>query len=430
MKHARILVAGLAAASVIGTTAVAGNAAAQAPAPLPTAAVAIGDSFISGEGAGAYVAVPDVNGVPQGFPGWSAPNSNPFFCHRSANASINAAALPGINARFNLACSGGQPVDLATDSAARPSGRNVDAQLDQLRAVAQTHDIDVVLVGLGSNNSSFTFGSIAADCAGRFVADGFIGWWEFWVPLINWLTGATSPETPCTQADLATPQELAAAQAETTAALRQLVQVLDEVDADGQHRIVLQDYTNPLPTDYLSQFRTEDGRDDTRDKFRELVRERYAAGCPAHRASLGPAHQFSQGLGTLVQGAHATLRAEFPTEDVVYLNVQRAFDGARLCETSASPNGALATPIRLMDRNSSGTPTGVHLTNINGFDKLDISRVQGVCSSYFQTCQESWHPNAAGHAVLGQCLAAAAVAVNDDRIDCVRNPVTGAITAS
>jgi hypothetical protein len=96
----------------------------------------------------------------------------------------------------------------------------------------------------------------------------------------------------------------------------------------------------------------------------------------------------------------------------------------------SSPSGALATPIRLMDAQRNGTPTGVHLTNINGFDKLDIARVQGVCSDYFQTCQESWHPNAAGHAVLGQCLAAAAAAVGDDRIDCVRNPATGVVTAS
>src|SRR5690606_17843470 len=149
----------------------------------------------------------------------------------------------------------------------------VEAQIDQLRAVAQTHDIDLVLVGLGSNNSSFTFGSVAADCAGRFVADGYIGWWEFWVPIINWITGASSPESPCTANDLASAQELAAAQAETTAALRTVVQVLDEIDADGQHRIVLQDYTNPLPPDFSNKFYKEDGRADTRDKFRDLVRE-------------------------------------------------------------------------------------------------------------------------------------------------------------
>lgn len=403
--------------------------AVPAVAVLPTAAVAMGDSFISGEGAGSYLPVTDVNGVAQGFPGWGAANNNAFFCHRSANASLLVAPLSGIDARFNLACSGGQPQDIANDSVNRPKGRTVEAQIDQLRAVAQNYDIDVVLVGLGSNNSSFTFGDAAAECAGRFVADGYIGWWEFWVPIINWITGASSPQTPCTANDLATPQELASGQAETTAALRTLLTVLDEIDLDGQHRVVFQDYTNPLPFDYDDKFYKEDGRTDTRDKFRDLVRERYAAGCPAHRASLGPAHQFSEGLGSLVQGVHATLRAEFPNDDLVYLNVQHAFDGARLCENAASPAGALATPVRLMDK-AGGIPTGVHLTNINNTDKLDISRIQGVCTDFFQTCQESWHPNAAGHAVLGQCLAAAVVAVNDDRIDCARNPYTGAISAS
>lgn len=390
----------------------------------------MGDSFISGEGAGDYQPVVDVNGVPQGFPGWAAPNNNAFFCHRSANASLLVAPLVGIDARFNLACSGGQPHDFANDSVNRAKGRTVEAQIDQLRTVAQNYDIDVVLVGLGSNNSSFTFGDAAAECAGRFVADGYIGWWEFWVPIINWITGATSPQSPCTANDLATAQELAAAQAETTAALRTLMQVLDEIDADGQHRVVLQDYTNPLPTEYDYKFYSESGRTDTRDKFRDLVRERYAAGCPAHRASLGPAHQFSQGLGSLVQGAHATLRAEFPNDEVVYLNVQHAFDGARLCENAASPTGTLATPVRLMDKTSAGVPTGVHLTSINGTDKLDIARIQGVCTDFFQTCQESWHPNAAGHAVLGQCLAAAVAVTNDDRIDCVRNPYSGVLSAS
>lgn len=401
------------------------------PAPaaaLPTAAVAMGDSFISGEGAGAYQPVVDVNGVAQGFPGWSAPNSNAFFCHRSANASIEVAAL-AVDARMNLACSGGQPHDMANDSIDRASGRTVAAQLDQLRAVATTHDIDVVLIGLGSNNSSFTFGDAAAECAGRFVADGYIGWWEFWVPIINWITGASSPQEPCTTNDLASASELNSAQGETTAALRLVVDTLQEIDADGQHTIVLQDYTNPLPLDYDDKFYKERRRTDTRDKFRHLVRERYAGGCPAHRASLGPAHQFSQGLGNLVEGAHATLSAEYPGVDLRYLNVQRAFDGARLCERSDSPAGALATPVRLMDK-SGGAPTGVHLTSIDGTDKIDIARIQGVCTDWFQTCQESWHPNAAGHAVLGQCLTAAVAAVGDDRIDCVRNPWSGAISTS
>ncbi len=406
-------------------------APAPAPAPpvqLPTAAVAMGDSFISGEGAGTYQAVVDVNGVPQGFPGWSAANSNAYFCHRSANASIEVAALPGISERFNLACSGGQPHDMAGRSIDRASGRTVDAQIEQLRAVAQTHDIDLVLIGLGSNNSSFTFGNAAAECAGRFIADAYIGWWEFWVPLINWITGQTVSQDACTANDLATAGELAAGQNETLDAARQVLLALDEIDADGEHRVVFQDYTNPLPLDYDNKFYKESRRTDTRDKFRDLARERYAAGCPAHRASLGPAHSFSQGLGNLVAGVHASLSSEFPNADLVYLNVQRAFDGARLCETSASPSGALATPVRLQDT-SGGVPTGVPLTSIDNTDKLDIARIQGVCEDWFQTCQETWHPNAGGHAVLGTCLTGAWTG-SDTVVDCVRNPSTGSISTS
>lgn len=386
-------------------------AAAPATAALPTAAVAIGDSFISGEGAGAYTSVVDVNGVAQGFPGWSAPNPNAYFCHRSANASLNKAALSGINARFNLACSGGQPHDIANASNTRTSGRQVAAQLDQLRAVAQTHDIDLVLVGLGSNNSSFTFGDVATLCANRFIADAWTGWWEFWA----YINGPV-PQEPCTDADLASAAEVAAATTETTNALRQLITTLNQVDADGQHRIVFQDYTNPLPTDVYSSFIEQDGREDDRDKFRDLGAERYAAGCPIHRASLPPGHRFSANLGNVVRNSHANLSAEFPGQDLVYLNVQRAFDGARLCENGNSPTGALATPVRVMDG-----PTGTHITSLSGYDKIAIQRMANACVTYFQTCQESWHPNAAGHAVLGQCLAAAATTANRS-IACIRNP--------
>jgi hypothetical protein len=390
----------------------------QATAALPSAAVAIGDSFVSGEGAGAYQPVVDINGVAQGFPGWSAANSNAFFCHRSANASLHRAALPGIAARFNLACSGGQPADVTQASASRAKGRTVAAQLDQLRAVAQSYDIDLVLVGLGSNNSSFTFGDVASECANRFVADAWTGWWEIWA----YINGPVEQD-PCTASDLATAAEFSAATAETVAATRALLSTLDQVDADGQHRVVFQDYTNPLPLDYYSSYHSEDGRSDTRDKFRALGAERYAAGCPAHRASLAAGHIFSTGLGTMVSTVHSAMSAEFPAADLVYLNVQRAFDGARLCERANSPTGTLATPIRLQDG-----PTGTFVTSLSGFDKLDVARVASTCVSYFQTCQESWHPNAAGHGVLGQCLVGAAVTASRS-VRCVRG-ADGTLTVS
>ncbi|GAA1514361.1 GDSL-type esterase/lipase family protein [Dactylosporangium maewongense] len=389
-----------------------------AAAALPTAAVALGDSFISGEGAGSYQPVVDVNGVAQPFPGWSAPNTNAFFCHRSANASLNQAALPGIQARFNLACSGGRPHDIANPSGARDKGRSVAAQLDQLRAVAQTHDIDLVLIGLGSNNSSFTFGDVAEKCANRFIADAWTGWWEFWA----YLNGPVEQE-PCTAADLATAAQVQAATAETIAAARQIIATLDQIDADGQHRVVFQDYTNPLPLDLDQTYWEEDGRQDDRDKFRDLGAERYAAGCPIHRASLAPGHGFSQGLGTIVRTTRDTLAAEFPGDDLVYLDVQHAFDGARLCERSGSPGNALATPIRLQDGAS-----GVFVTSLAGKDKIAIQRIANTCVTYFQTCQESWHPSAAGHAVLGKCLTGAATATART-VTCTRKPDGTIVTA-
>ena len=330
-------------------------------------------------------------------PGWSAANSNPYFCHRSANASIQVAALPGISQRVNLACSGAQPADMATASSARPAGRTVAAQIDQLRAVAQTGDIDLVLLGLGSNNSQFTFGGVAAECAGRFVADGYTGWWEVWIHFINWVTGTELNERACSDADFATGAQVAAATAETTAAVRQVLDVLDEIDADGQHQVVLQDYTNPLPEAYAEQYRTEDGRSDTRDKYRALVDERYAAGCPADIDSPRPGAPVQpEPRQPSCPGAASTLQAERPGASITYLNVQRAFDGARLCESPGSPGNALATPLRVMDG-----PSGVHVQSFAPFDKLDIKRVTDTCSDYYQTCQESWHPNAAGQQVLG-----------------------------
>ncbi len=407
----RSLVAAGAAVTVTAAVvlpAIAAQPAAQ-PAALPTAAVALGDSFISGEGGGGYSAVTDVNGVSQGFPGWSAANDNAYFCHRSPNASLFRATLPDIQDRFNLACSGGQPHDIANASASREKGRTVPAQLDQLRGVAQTHDIDLVLVGLGSNNSSFTFGDAASVCANRFIADAWTGWWEFWAYL-----GGDVPQEPCNISDLATDAELAAATTETTDALRQLLTTLDQVDTDGQHRIVFQDYTNPLPADYAPGYHEEDSRADDRDKFRALGAERYAAGCPAHRASLAAGHLFSQGLGNIVRSTHTTLSAEFPNADLVYLNVQGAFNGARLCEQDGSPDNALATPIRLMDG-----PSGTFVTSLSGYDKIAIQGIANTCVTYFQTCQESWHPNANGYGVLGQCLAGAATTGNR-QVACVR----------
>ncbi|MEW1841163.1 hypothetical protein AB0392_24745 [Nonomuraea angiospora] len=115
---------------------------------------------------------------------------------------------------------------------------------------------------------------------------------------------------------------------------------------------------------------------------------------------------FSQNLGSLVKNAYAALAAERPAADLRVLDVQRAFDGARLCENPDSPAGALATPVRVQDG-----PSGTFITSLS------------------QTCQESWHPNAAGHTVLGQCLTGAFAAAPRAIVTCARN-ADGTLTIS
>lgn len=387
----------------------------QPPAPAkPSAAVAMGDSFVSGEGAGEYDNVFDVIlNQDQSFPGWTAYDREAYFCHRSSNASIQVADLDGIDDRFNIACSGAAPADFANpahirgciDDPGKQCGRNVASQISQLEDIATTHDIELILIGVGSNNSAFTFGGSAGDCAGRFLADGYFDVAAF-VDAIQ--------VDPCTQAGLASASDLANGTAEATMAVLAVIDALEGIDDD--YRIVLQDYTNPLPEQLHSTFNSEGGKTDTANLYRPLVRERYAAGCPIHVASLAPAHWFSGALGTMVDDVRDAVAQVHPDADIVRLNVQDAFDGDRLCEKAGSPNGAMAVPMWLHDDRDLGEP----VTSLTGWGQLEVlSNLLPSCKDHFQTCQEAWHPSAAGHEVLGECLSAAWT-TNTLSVDCNR----------
>ncbi len=379
---------------------VAGTIAATVPATArtakPSAAVAVGDSFISGEGAGNYLPVQDRNGVSEGFPGWGADNSHAYFCHRSANASIEVADLAGIDARFNISCSGGVTRDMVNPSYTRDRGRAVAPQLDQLRAIATTHDIDLVLFGLGANDTGFS--SAAQACIGNFLTDAYTGWWEGWVNIFD---PHSTTRGACSSGDFPSRADINQTTDDLTDALSELVTTLAEIDEDGEHRIVIQNYVNPLPERFASEYRTEDGRDDERDKFRGLARERYAAGCPVHEASLPLAQSMTESLGTMVAEAQHRVLLSHPDADIVFLDVIDAFNGSHLCEQSNSPTTAFHTPVRAL------TTSGVPITSLSGKNKSNLKDMFDACADHFQLCQESLHPNAAGHALLGECLAGA-----------------------
>ena len=170
-----------------------------------------------------------------------------------------------------------------------------------------THDIDLVLVGLGSNNSSFTFGDAASVCANRFIADAWTGWWEFWAYL-----GGDVPQEPCSSSDLATDAEVAAATTETTDALRAAA---DHSGPDRRRRPA-PDRVPGLhePTaDGLRPALPRGGQ--PRRRPRQVPRARRGAvrgrlpGAPREPRGGAPV---LPGPRQIVRSAHTTLSAEFP----------------------------------------------------------------------------------------------------------------------
>jgi lysophospholipase L1-like esterase len=115
----------------------------------PTAAVAMGDSFISGEAAGQYE--PDSNK-----PG--------DYCHRSRRALIHQTAIPGIERTINIACSGAATDNLELGGEARYGEA---PQAEQLRAVARDNDVKLIVLTIGANDIGFANAVLA--CIKSFV---------------------------------------------------------------------------------------------------------------------------------------------------------------------------------------------------------------------------------------------------------------------
>jgi len=137
------------------------------PGPNPTVrvpvAVALGDSFISGQGAGDYVRT----GQP-----WGGSIEDVDYCDRSAYASIHVANLIGIDQTYNVACSGASISDFFQASGARAG---LASQLDQLIAIASSDDeqVELIQIAAGVNNSDFYFGTLLEACISGFIQDGF-----------------------------------------------------------------------------------------------------------------------------------------------------------------------------------------------------------------------------------------------------------------
>ncbi|HEX5495096.1 MAG TPA: GDSL-type esterase/lipase family protein [Mycobacteriales bacterium] len=200
---------------VLAGTAVLGGGVAVAATPGgPTAIVSMGDSAISGEGAGDYQA------------GTDGPVD---FCHRSVHAEINRAVIPGVVRAINLACSGAASANVRIGGA---SHYTEPSQVDQLRAVAAHNDVKMIVLQLGANDDP-AFSSVVLACV------------QAWAnPFATGCRGSVGPSWP---------GRVAAAEPKVAASIGDIRAVMRaEGYADADYAFVLQSYASPV-TEHMNR---------------------------------------------------------------------------------------------------------------------------------------------------------------------------------
>ena len=124
------------------------------PQDAPRVLVALGDSTISGEGAGDYE--PGTNG------------ENGDWCHRSRNASIHQTGLPDIAMTISLACSGANSAQVGLGDAKQYTE---PSQASRLAVVARQQRVLAVVVAVGANDDP-AFSHTMNDCVQAWFDPG------------------------------------------------------------------------------------------------------------------------------------------------------------------------------------------------------------------------------------------------------------------
>ncbi|MGY0233605.1 SGNH/GDSL hydrolase family protein [Longispora urticae] len=313
--------------------------------PALDAVVALGDSIASGEGAGNY-----------------HDGANPD-CHRSADAQLAAARIPGTNV-VNLACSGAETADVLV----RGQGGE-KPQIQALREAAAQYRIRLVLVTVGANDVGFT--EIVTDCAVGYALST-ASCKDEWTPKVT--------------------ERLTALRPRLDSVLAQVRGVLTDT-GQSDARVVLQSYPSPL---------TVHNRWDSR--FSRVVH-----GCPFHDDDA------AWGRGTFVPLLAATMRGAAQTAGVDFLDLTAAMDDREVCSPGDEPKWTRGISIRLKEDGSpewtgfrDGEPgaragSGPGRAGGPGGTVGEAGAVDGDPEGVIS--RESLHPNQLGHAMLGQCLA-------------------------
>ncbi|MCA1655971.1 MAG: GDSL-type esterase/lipase family protein, partial [Pseudonocardiaceae bacterium] len=124
------------------------------PRDAPRVVVAMGDSTISGEGAGDYER------------GTDGEQGN--WCHRSPNASIYQVRLPAVEKAFNLGCSGAPSAQVGLGDVVQYTEIS---QSEQLARIAARNRVVAVVVASGANDDP-AFSHVLDSCVRAWLGEG------------------------------------------------------------------------------------------------------------------------------------------------------------------------------------------------------------------------------------------------------------------
>lgn len=298
----------------------------------PLTVVSMGDSTISGEGAGDYT--PDTDG------------RNGNWCHRSPHALVHRIELAGVTESINLACSGAPAGQVALGDVKQWTE---PSQAGRLREVVKTHRVAAVVVAVGANDEPH-FSRLISECFTTWFMEG---------------------DTSCSaQLKADWQSRIDAMVPKVVTALRDIQTVLRDADyTRDDYDLVLQSYASPIGADIPESLRNLDG-------------------CPFRVDDLRWVEQ--TGAVSLSDG----LREAATQAGVRFLDLSRAGRGHEACSGGADPSGEWFTRFTVR------------------WDDLEKAERAS------HAIQESFHPNAAGHAQFARCLSEF-LATNDPAAVCL-----------
>ncbi|MFG2333136.1 GDSL-type esterase/lipase family protein [Streptomyces sp. NPDC048604] len=324
---------------------------AASPGSGPTAVVALGDSYISGEAGrwqgNSLTKTGNRNGTDRAWTGTAYDPSRVYGttaangCHRSDGSEVRSAGAIA-DALINLACSGATTQNVFRASNGGVSFKGEAPQADQLAAVARSHDVETVILSIGGNDLGFA--DIIRKCATDYIV---------------WYSYCHDDQQPVVDSKI---DGVMASVGKSVDEIRAVMSAAGYSSSD--YRVILQSYPSPIPRGADNRY-SESGWSRTN-----------TGGCPFWNKDSDWARD------SLVPQISNRLRAVATAKGAQFMDLRDMFQGREVCAKASQ-------------QVSSTVPASA--TTSEWARWIDQNETQGPI-------QENMHPNHYGQQALGRCL--------------------------